>query len=87
MGEVDIFSSDEKLGPALQAQERLFKTSQPASCFFSGLEGKILQRLPCFRTQLQGTALLALACMEKSAEFLIARLLFLSVIFATRRES
>lgn len=81
MGEVDIFSPDEKSGLALQARERLFKTSQPTSCFVSGLEGKILQRLPCFRTQLQGTALLALAFMEKSAEFLVASLLFLSAFF------
>lgn len=65
MGEVDIFSSDEKLWLVSQAQEGLFETSQPAY-FFSGFEGKILQRLPCFRTRLQGTALLALACMEKS---------------------
>lgn len=67
LGEVDIFSSDEKPGLAVQDQEGLFKTSQPISCFFSGLEGKILQRLTCFRTQLQGTALLVLACMEKCA--------------------
>lgn len=66
MGEVGIFSSDEKLWLVPQAQEGLFKISQPASYFFSGLEGKILQRLPCFRTRLQGTALLALAFMEKS---------------------
>lgn len=57
MGEVDIFSSDEKLWLVSQTQEGLFKTSQPTSYFFSGLEGKILQRLPCFRTRLQGTAL------------------------------
>lgn len=66
MGEADIFSSDEKLWLVSQAREGLCKTSQPASCFFSGFEGKILQRLPCFRTRLQGMALLALDCMEKS---------------------
>lgn len=86
MGEFDIFSSDEKSGPALQVQEGLFKTSQATSCFLSGLEGKIHQCLPC--TQLQGTALLVLDCTEKSAEFLIAHFLFLSgFFFATRRET
>jgi len=84
LGEAGIFSFHEKPGPVVWAQEGLFKTSQPTSCFLSNPVWKILQHMPGFRTKLQGTALLQLDCMAKSA---VIHCLLFFLTFSDKKEN